>query len=193
MKKLLMCLMCLVVVFLLFSFTPVVQHANAVNMNVDLEKLPDHARKAILDLEQQEDKKEPVTADTIARYETMGVALGKSLNALVKELGVTINEFIKTPVGKLSAGVLLWKLVIYDVFILFLKIGALLVATSILVFSFMRFHVPHKRKTKDPESKEITITWEKKYKFQDGDNAGISAGIHVALAVILMVAFFIVI
>jgi hypothetical protein len=179
------------VIFLLFSFTPVIQHAYAVNVNVDLEKLPDHARKAILDLEEKGGKKEPVTAD-IAKYETMGVALGKSLNALVKELGVTINEFIKTPVGKLSAAVLLWKLVFYELFILLLKLTVLFITGLAIGFSFMRFHVPQKMVIRDPEDKsKKDIQWIQKYKWKAEDAKVISCGIHLLLVAILILILFI--
>lgn len=183
MKKLLMCLM---VIFLLFSFAPVIQPAHAVSVNVDLEELPDHARQAILDAKAKKDKK--VSPDQIESFEKYGIALGKSINALVKELGVTLNDFIKTPVGKLTTGVLLWKLVLFEVLIVCLKLGALIFATSILLFSFMRFHVPHKQKTKD-EKGNVDIQWVSKYEFNSGEAKMFSVFVHVALAAGLMAIF----
>jgi hypothetical protein len=185
MKKLLMCLM---VIFLLFSFAPVIQHAHAVSVNVNLEDLPEEARNAILDHQAGKDKQ--ISPDQVVQFEKYGLALGKSINALVKELGITLNDFIKTPVGKLTTAVLLWKLVLFEVLLVCLKLGSLIFATSILLFSFMRFHVPSKQKKKDKESDEIKINWIQKYEFSSGDAKMFSVLAHIALAIALMIAFF---
>ena len=186
MKKLLMCLM---VIFLLFSFAPVIQPAHAVSVNVNLEDLPEEARNAILDHQAGKDKKK-VDPDQIEAFEKYGIALGKSINALVKELGVTLNDFIKTPVGKLTTGVLLWKLVFFEVLIVCLKLGALIFATSILLFSFVRFHVPHKVKRKDDKTGEVEISWVQKFDFNSGEVKMLSVFIHIVLAIVLMIVFF---
>jgi hypothetical protein len=183
MKKLLMCLM---VIFLLFSFAPVIQPAHAVSVNVNLEDLPEEARNAILDHQAGKDKQNP---DQIEAFEKYGIALGKSINALVKELGVTLNDFIKTPVGKLTTGVLLWKLVFFEVLIVCLKLGALIFATSILLFSFMRFHVPHKVKKKDDKTGEVEISWVQKFDFNSGEVKMLSVFVHIVLAAGLMAIF----
>ena len=186
MNKLLMCLM---VIFLLFSFTPVIQHAHAVSVNVDLEDLPEDARNAILDAKAGKDK-DPVTMDTVLEYQQYGVALGKALNSLVKELGITLNEFIKSPVGKLTTAVLLWKLVFFEVFILFLKIGVMGLLVLVIGFSFMRFHVPYRKVIKDPEDKKKKeVKWIQKYNWASGEMQFASVALHVTLVAVLFMVF----
>jgi len=186
MKKLLMCLM---VIFLFVAFAPVNQPAYAVNMNVDLEELSETARNEILDLEKKEEKN-PVTMDTVLEYQQYGVALGKALNSLVKELGITLNDFIKSPVGKLTTAVLLWKLVFFEVFILLLKIGVMFLLSLCIGFSFMRFHVPQKKVTKDPEDKKKkTVEWIQKYNWSAGEAKMISVAIHICLIAVLFMVF----
>lgn len=183
MKKL---LMCLIVFIMFFAFTPVY----AVNMNVDLEELSETARNEILDLEKNEDEKDPVTMDTVLEYQQYGVALGKALNSLVKELGITLNEFIKSPVGKLTTAVLLWKLVFYEVFILFLKIGVMGLLVLVIGFSFMRFHVPHRKVIKDPEDKKNKeVKWVQKYNWASGEMQFASVALHVGLVAVLFMVF----
>ena len=186
MKKLLMCLM---VIFLFVAFAPVNQPAYAVNMNVDLEELSETARNEILDLEKKEEKN-PVTMDTVLEYQQYGVALGKALNSLVKELGITLNEFIKSPVGKLTTAVLLWKLVFYEVFILFLKMGVMFLLSLVIGFSFMRFHVPHRKVIKDPEDKKNKeVKWVQKYNWASGEMQFASVALHVGLVAVLFMVF----
>jgi hypothetical protein len=41
----------------------------------------------------------------------VGENLGKALSGCAKELGVEVNNFVKTPVGKVAAFIIIWKLV----------------------------------------------------------------------------------
>ncbi len=48
------------------------------------------------------------TVEKVSKWVTVGTDLGKGLAGAAKELGVTANEFIKTPVGKLTAALIVW-------------------------------------------------------------------------------------
>jgi hypothetical protein len=47
-------------------------------------------------------------ADEAQKWVNVSSGIGKGLVAMVKELGVTINEFITTPAGILAMGMLVW-------------------------------------------------------------------------------------
>lgn len=75
-----------------------------------------------LSIQQQEEIKKNVermkgkiTPDTINEYATLGTAIGKAISTTAQELGIAVNEFSSTPVGKISIGIIAWKLIGQDV------------------------------------------------------------------------------
>lgn len=51
-----------------------------------------------------------VTVDKIDRWVQVGSNLGKGLAATAKELGVAVNEFANTPIGKLATALIVWNI-----------------------------------------------------------------------------------
>ena len=49
-------------------------------------------------------------AEEISQWINIGEQLGKGLASCAKELGIEVNNFVQTPVGKISAVVIIWKL-----------------------------------------------------------------------------------
>lgn len=57
----------------------------------------------------------PVTAiQQVDQWVTVGASIGKGIAGTAKELGVVANEFIQTPVGKLTAYLIIWKVAGHD-------------------------------------------------------------------------------
>lgn len=50
------------------------------------------------------------TAKKLSEWATLGQQFGSGLAQTAKELGIAANEFVDTPVGKLVAAIILWKL-----------------------------------------------------------------------------------
>lgn len=50
------------------------------------------------------------TVDKIDRWVQVGANLGKGLAATAKELGVAVNEFANTPIGKLATVLIVWHI-----------------------------------------------------------------------------------
>lgn len=67
-----------------------------------------------------------------------GVSLGKGLAAAAKELGVAANEFVKTPVGKLTAAVVLYKFMGKDIIKLVSGFLFIVVFGSTWIYIFRR-------------------------------------------------------
>jgi len=51
---------------------------------------------------------------TLKEYVNIGTQIGAGLAGAAKELGVAVNDFVKTPVGQLASVVIVWKLVGHD-------------------------------------------------------------------------------
>lgn len=49
-----------------------------------------------------------VNPENFEKWVNAGASVGKGLASIVKELGITVNEFVQTPAGKIGVGVLVW-------------------------------------------------------------------------------------
>lgn len=50
----------------------------------------------------------PSTAQNVKQWVDVGTAIGAGLASTARELGIAANDFVKTPVGKLTAGIIIW-------------------------------------------------------------------------------------
>lgn len=50
-------------------------------------------------------------AKEFQQWVDLGTAIGSGLASTAKELGIAANDFVKTPVGKLTAGLIVWHFV----------------------------------------------------------------------------------
>lgn len=55
------------------------------------------------------------TAKDVTEWVSIGEKLGKGLVSCAKEMGVEVNSFVQTPVGKIAAYIIIWKLVGRDI------------------------------------------------------------------------------
>lgn len=77
---------------------------------VDLSDLSEKDRAEIL-LEIAVKKESPAhTLDKVAEYAQVGEQYGKAIAATAKELGIAANDFLNTPAGLLTAGLIVWKI-----------------------------------------------------------------------------------
>ena len=51
------------------------------------------------------------TASKVDSWVNVGEHIGQALGGAAKEVGVTINAFVQTPVGKLATALIVWKLI----------------------------------------------------------------------------------
>lgn len=54
-------------------------------------------------------------AKEISEWVSVGEQIGKGLAGCAKELGVEVNNFVQTPVGKFASAVIIWKLMGRDI------------------------------------------------------------------------------
>lgn len=56
-----------------------------------------------------------VTTEDISKWSTLAQELAKALGVAAKEIGISVNEFIKTPAGWLVVAIVLWTFLISDI------------------------------------------------------------------------------
>lgn len=73
------------------------------------------------------------TLKKVDEYAQMGERIGKMMGGAAKEVGVQVNEFIKTPVGKWTMAIVIWK---YIGAVLVHVIGGLLILITGLAVTY---------------------------------------------------------
>lgn len=167
----------------------------------DLEMLdPDTAAQVLRELSDRNKKAEvvPPTAETVDKWVGLAERFGKALATMAKEAGIAINDFVKTPVGLIAIGILLWKVVGVS-----MVAGLVWVVTLVvLIWSFRKFHVPIKTVVTvwdgdhNPVMEEGKVVTEDKYirgyTFSSNDarvgSAWAHGGMFVLINIMLIVA-----
>ena len=50
----------------------------------------------------------PITTDNVNEWTRAGQQFGQMLGGAAKEVGMAVNDFVKTPVGKMTAALIIW-------------------------------------------------------------------------------------
>lgn len=91
--------------------------------------------------------------DKMEQWVDLGTKIGQGLGGAAKEVGVAVNEFVKTPVGILTSAVILWKFLGSTFLHLF---GGIMVLVSGWLFML---YINNKKTggtiTYDPEKRDI--------------------------------------
>jgi hypothetical protein len=120
------------------AITSLAASAQATTVNdaryLDLSKLTDQQKadlmaKAAEMQNQQASGISEQARNEISKWSELGVGMGHAAVAAAKEVGMAANEFVSTPLGKVTMGVVVYKVIGKDV----LKLA---VGLSIMVFMF---------------------------------------------------------
>ena len=132
-----------------------------------------------------------ITPEKLDRFAQTGDNIGKGLAAAAKEIGVTVNEFVQTPVGILTVGLIVWHVVGDDIKGI---LGGILV--WIIGFAAIRF-VSNRaypiRYEYDMQKTNVFGNYVVKNKYRDDFSAEmtiftmIASGFVVAVGIIVMV------
>jgi len=76
--------------------------------------------------------------ETVNKWVEVGAGLGDALVILVQKLGVTVNDFLKTPAGLLSAAMIFWHIMGDSLVHLFFGFAFIAVAIPAWIYSFRR-------------------------------------------------------
>jgi hypothetical protein len=173
MKRIFLIMIAMIFMFPILSF--------ATQVTIDLEKVkPDEA--AII-LQAKKVSENPAAAipeaDTVEKYAKWGKEIGSALGEVCKTLNVEANSFVKTPVGSLVAGLIIYhyfgkdmlKLILVLVFSL-----SLALATTIS----MRWWLTKKKVVVKQEGKLKEYDYIDRVDFKTNDGRGACIGLHVA-------------
>ena len=86
----------------------------------------------------------------------MGEAFATTIEQICKTLNVEVNTFLRSDVGKLTAAVIIYKMVGKDILLILLYVGAWFSVTFFMLMSikFLYMKKAVKQKVKDPEVKD---------------------------------------
>lgn len=140
----------------------------------------------------EENKSPVVTAEKVrtevGEWGKMGANIGEAVIAAASQIGVAANEFVKTPLGKVTTAIVVYKIIGKDV----IKIAfGTIVFTICIMFSI--FYARNGREIKY-ETKERTILWglftyDKHIKVSQGSIDGEYATVSVITGIVgLLVA-----
>ena len=127
----------------LFVAWPVMAQTTASNVtSIDISKLTPEQKAQMLTYAAQLENAKQTPVDMsekarteISKWSELGVGMGKAAVSAAKELGVAANEFVETPLGKITMGIVVYKvmgkeiikmMVASSVFVIFLALTLVL-------------------------------------------------------------------
>lgn len=192
-------LLSLIMILIIASLQIYAQEQTKANteITVDLKDLDDITRNNVINMLNDKKKDASSMIPDLTKVDPATIkSWAESISGVIKticgELNVSVNDFIKTDAGKITLFLVAYKMVGEDVkAIIFSTLWALIVLPLIII-SLRVFHIPTKHKTRDKDGNEI-ITYYVKYAWNDGDCRVLSAIIHyaaiIAVLIILLVAW----
>ncbi|NCN07452.1 hypothetical protein GW933_02040 [Candidatus Falkowbacteria bacterium] len=108
-------------------------------------------------------------ADQAEKWTNIGVNIGTAISGACDQLGTQVNEFVKTPVGIMVVGIIIWKMVGEDVWSI---IGGSLVWVVIGTFilrSYSYYHKADRIKNEDG-----SYSYVRRYKFAEASHGEVS-------------------
>lgn len=125
-----------VAVALACFMAPAIASTSAENIQaLDVSKLTNEQKAELMSKAvsmQQEVRKAPVNISQTVRTEAsawadLGTNMGRAAVATARELGMAANEFVNTPLGKLTMGIVIFK-------VMGMELAGLVIGASILIF-----------------------------------------------------------
>ena len=111
---------------------------------VDLSKIdPEVAAQVLREIQKTREPEKPlVTASEAKEWAEVGAQIASGIAATAKGLSLEANEFIKTPVGKLTFFLIAWHFFGAQLWSIVGGIIIWVVLSTIILWSFRKFHLP---------------------------------------------------
>ena len=156
----------------------------AQQVTVDLANLSPQARNAVIDANKSGVVSNITTGD-IEKYAAIGQAVGTAFKEVCKTLNVELNEFIKTPAGKITMFMVAWKIFGQDFVHLF---GGLLsaIALAIVWIFVFRYFYGYRKKWKYVDGKKTDEYELVRFQFIDRDWAPVPATSLIITGIIII-------
>lgn len=136
---------------------------------------------------------EAQTADTlerVQRYVEVGKGIGSGLGEAARSMGVAVNDFANTPVGRLTTFVIIWKVLGSDFLGIIAGMIWFIVMTPLWVYYFRRICLQGDvTETFDKETGKLVKREIEALSLHDGDVAGHRAVMFIILGMICVAGF----
>lgn len=100
-------------ILMLVSAVAIAQMGTNTVSHAGWDKLPETEKAKILkhitDVAATPAAKAATTAENVDKWVDTGERIGRMFQGAAKEIGVAVNDFVKTPVGMMTMGVIVWK------------------------------------------------------------------------------------
>jgi hypothetical protein len=143
---------------------------------IDIEKLSINARNEILNLNKSDDENFNVTK--AEQWASFGKNFASALKETCQVLNVEVNAFVKTPVGMVASGLIVYKVIGKDLIKMVVTILVCSFIYILILFSFFIFFIPKKLVIRDENKKITQIKYIKRYEFKSDDARVFSAWAH---------------
>ena len=162
-------------------------------VSVDLEKLGPEARDAVLNTvkaSQDTNIIQKVIANP-GQLTSFAKELGGAVAEVCKALNVGVNDFVKTPVGILTTGIIIYKVVGRDIIHYTIGTVFFLIALTIWLLSWRRSHTCERIVTKiekvGNKDRVTDVKYVPRHTFQNHDTRDVSAGLHVTMLCVIII------
>lgn len=167
--------------------------AHAAVTGIDLSGLTETQKAQLVQQAEQMKNATPLeTAEKVDKWVDVGERLGKMMGGAAKEVGIAVNDFVKTPVGMMTAFLIVWN---YMGSMLVHVIGGFTIL--FITFGLLTWYSGRLRDVTITYDKEAGRNWlgrypilERKAKAMDSDSWGfLLFGYAVSLGVSLIAIF----
>jgi hypothetical protein len=173
--KLVLSLLVSFLIFNIFAYSAFAQ-TSAIKQTIDMTQLTEQQKSEIMKII---NNKESAVNEWARNFKGIGKEIGEALNETAKALTINVNEFAKTPVGNLTTFLLIYKIIGKEIIRLIIATLAWIIISSLILWSFYKFHVPYRVVEEDPTTKTKKIRFIQKYEFKTNDARVTSATMHV--------------
>jgi hypothetical protein len=139
--------------------------STAMAQGLDVSGLNDKqkAELALKVAEMQETQSDITSIESVQKYAEVGQSIAVAIGSCAKELGVAVDDFSKTPVGRLTTALIVWKVIGKDIVHITLGSFILVVGISIWCYQFRKMRTDRIVYDENGKKKQII------YKDLDGE------------------------
>lgn len=118
--------------------------------------------------------------------------ISTTIKTISQDLAVSVNEFVKTDVGKITMALIVYKVIGDDIRHIVFGILGWFVTAFILVMSFRHFHGSQRVELKDKDGNTTEIKYVPRFKWAVDSRGGseakmVSGGLHAAMFIAITV------
>lgn len=166
-------------------------------VTVDLSKLDSQSRNSVIDANQKVAESPALTVENLDKFKAYGIVISTTLKEVCQTLNIEVNNFIKTPVGILTTGLIVYKIIGKDIIHAVYVICLCTFLFALLLTSFFIFHIPKKTQetvaNKADTATKTSIKYIQRYEFSSDEAKLVSVIAHiVGFAAVVIIALVVV-